>query len=585
MSPRNLELARLLSEIADFLELKEESSFRVNAYRKGARAIEGLSEDVAAIAARGELRKIAGIGAGLADKIDEYVRTGAIAYHETLRGDLPAGLPELMTIPEVGPKTALLLYRELGVADVEALEQACRDGRVRALPRLGARSEANILKGIERRRQQGTRHPAFEARPLVDAVVEALGRVPGVEAVSVAGSLRRMRDTVADIDIVVATVDAAAVMTALVALPQVAQVLAKGPTRATVLLGRAAVQCDVRVVEPASYGAALQYFTGSKDHNVQLREIAVRRGLRIDEYGVYNVAEAAAAAEGPAPGAAGRVGGATEEEVYGAVGLPWIPPEIREGQGEIAAAQRGELPALVALEEIRGDLHMHTQWSDGKDTAEVMARAAAARGYAYCCITDHSQSLKFARGVTVDDLRAHAASVRALSDTVGVRVLMGAEVDILADGSLDYPDGVLAELDLVIGSVHSRFRMPRDEMTKRVVRALEHPHLDLLGHPTGRLIGERPPYDLDVDAVIDAARRTGAAIEINASPDRLDLPDVHVRLARERGVFVAVNTDAHQKAHLAFMPYGVGVARRGWMTAAQVLNAWPLTTLLEFLAR
>ena len=525
------------------------------------------------MAARGELRKIPGIGAGLAEKIDEYARTGTIAYHETLRGDLPAGLPELMTIPEVGAKTALLLYRELGIADVEMLEQACREGRVRALPRLGARSEANILRGIERRRQQGTRHPAFEVRPLVDAVVEGLRRAVGVEAVEAAGSLRRMRDTVADIDVVVATADAAAVMAALVALPQVGQVLSKGPTRASVLLGRAAVQCDVRVVEPASYGAALQYFTGSKDHNVQLREIAVRRGLRINEYGVYEAATDR------------RLGGATEEEVYGAVGLPWIPPEIREGRGEVEAAQRGEMPALVTLEEIRGDLHMHTQWSDGKDTAEAMARAAASRGYAYCCITDHSQSLKFARGVTVDDLRAHAASVRALSDTVGIRVLMGAEVDILADGSLDYPDEVLATLDLVVGSVHSRFRMPRDEMTKRVIRALEHHHLDVLGHPTGRLIGERPPYDLDIDAVLEAARRTETAIEINASPDRLDLPDVHVRLARERGVFVAIDTDAHQRAHLTFMPYGVGVARRGWMDAAHVINAWPLTTLLEFLAR
>ncbi len=502
-----------------------------------------------------------------------------------------------MTIPEVGPKTALLLYRELGIADVEALAQACRDGRVRALPRLGARSEANILKGIERRRQQGTRRPVAEVRPLVDAVTDALGRVAGVEAVSVAGSLRRMRDTVADIDIVVATAHAAAVMEALVALPQIAQVLSKGPTRASVLVGRAAIQCDVRVVEPASYGAALQYFTGSKDHNVRLREIAVRRGLRINEYGVYDVAAAPTSRGGSAPdglrrepeASAGpdgrRIGGATEEEVYGAVGLPWIPPEIREGQGEIEAAQRGELPALVTLEEIQGDLHIHTQWSDGKDTAEAMARAAAARGYEYCCITDHSQSLKFARGVTAEDLRTHAASVRALSDTVGMRVLMGAEVDILADGSLDYPDDVLAELDLVIGSVHSRFKMPRDEMTKRVVRALEHHQLDVLGHPTGRLIGERPPYDLDIDAVIETARRTGTALEINASPDRLDLPDVHVRLARERGVFVAVDTDAHQTAHLAFMPYGVGVARRGWMGAAQVINTWPLTTLLEFLSR
>lgn len=570
----NLELARLLSEIADFLDLKEESSFRVNAYRKGARAIESLSEDVAAIEARGELRKIAGVGPGLADKIQEYLRTGAIAYHDTLLGDLPSGLPALMTIPEVGPKTALLLHRELGIADVEALEQACRDGRVRGLPRLGARTEANILRGIERRRRQVVgRRPAFEVRPLVDAVVDALSGAPAVEAIGVAGSLRRMRDTVADIDIVVATSNAAAAMDALVALPQIAQVLSRGPTRATVVIGRAAVQCDVRVVEPASYGAALQYFTGNKDHNVRLRELAVRRGLRINEYGVYEVATER------------RLGGATEEEVYAAVGLPWIPPEIREGQGEIEAAQQGRLPALVTLHDIRGDLHMHTQWSDGKDTADVMARAAAARGYEYCCITDHSQSLKFARGVTVEDLRAHAASVRALSDSVGIRVLMGAEVDILGDGTLDYPDDVLGELDLVVASVHSRFAMPRDEMTRRVVRALEHRHLDVLGHPTGRLIGQRPGYDLDVEAVIEAAHRTETALEINASPDRLDLPDVHVRLARERGVFVAVDTDAHQKAHLDFMPFGVGTARRGWTDARHVINAWPLPTLLEFLAR
>jgi DNA polymerase (family 10) len=316
----------------------------------------------------------------------------------------------------------------------------------------------------------------------------------------------------------------------------------------------------------------LQYFTGSKDHNVRVRELAVRRGLRINEYGVYD-------------GAGGRLGGTTEEEVYASVGLPWIPPEIREGRGEIEAAQRGELPALVTLDDVRGDLHMHTQWSDGKDSAEAMARAAAARGYAYCCITDHSQSLKFARGVSVEDLRAHAASVRALSDTTGIRVLMGAEVDILADGSLDYPDEVLAGLDLVVGSVHSRFGMPRDEMTKRVIRALEQPHLDVLGHPTGRLIGERAGYALDVEAVIEAARRTETAVEINASPDRLDLPDLHVRLARDRGVVIAVNSDAHQRAQLGFMPYGIGVARRGWMDAAHVINTWPLETLFDFLAR
>jgi DNA polymerase (family 10) len=549
------------------------------------------------------LRRIPGIGAGLAEKIEEYLETGVIAYHESLRGDLPAGLPELMTIPEIGAKTALLLYRELGIADIDALEAACRAGRVRTLPRLGVRSEANILKGIERRRRQGTRRPAFEVWPVADAVTDGLRRASSVEAVSVAGSLRRLRDTVADIDIVVATRDAAAAMDALAALPQVAQVLARGPTRTSVLLGRAAVQCDVRVVEPSSYGAALQYFTGSKEHNVQVRELAVRRGLRINEYGVYDVggtagaqaapsgepAPAPAEEQGAAPAEAGRtgrrIGGSTEEEVYAAVGLPWIPPEIREGQGEIEAAQRGTLPALVGLADIRGDLHIHTRWSDGKDTAETMARAAAAKGYAYCCITDHSQSLKFARGVTVEDLRAHAASVRALSDAVGIRVLMGAEVDILGDGSLDYPDDVLAELDLVVGSVHSRFNMAAGEMTQRVVRALEHHRLDLLGHPTGRLIGSRPPYDLDIEAVIEAARRTGTALEINAAPDRLDLPDVYVRLARERGALLMINTDAHQTAHLDFMRYGVGVARRGWLEAARVVNTWPLPALLEHLAR
>jgi DNA polymerase (family 10) len=572
MSARNIELARLLSEIADFLELKQESSFRVNAYRKAARAVESLGEDIGAVAGRGHLRKIPGIGAGLAEKIDEYVRTGDIAYHNALAAELPAELPQLMTIPEIGAKTALLLYRELGIADVEALARACREGRVRALPRLGARTEANILNGIERRLRQGTRRPVALVRPLVDAVTEALARAAGVAAVSVAGSLRRMRDTAADIDVVVAAEDGAAVIDALVGLPQIAQVLSKGPTRSSVLLGRAAVQCDVRVVEPASYGAALQYFTGSKEHNVRLRELAVRRGLRINEYGVYEVATER------------RLGGAAEEEVYAAVGLPWIPPEIREGQGEIEAAQRGELPPLVELGDIRGELHMHTRWSDGKDTVETMARTAAARGYEYCCVTDHSQSLRFAGGVAIGDLRARAASVRGLSDTLGIRVLMGAEVDILADGSLDYPDEVLAELDVVVGSVHSRFRMPAGDMTRRIVRALENPHLDILGHPTGRIIGERPPYDLDIEAVVEAARRTGTALEVNASPDRLDLPDVHVRLARDRGALITINTDAHQKAHLAFMPYGVGTARRGWTDAAHVINTWPLATLLEFLA-
>ncbi len=597
MDANNLEIARIFGEIADLLEIKQESTFRINAYRKAARAIESLSEDVSAIAARGELRKIGGIGTSLAEKIEEHLKTGKIAYHEELRAELPPGLSELMTIPEVGPKTALLLYQRLGITSVDALERAARAGTVRELPRMGARTEQNILRGIERRRQQGARQPLGAVLPHAQAVVEALRRVPGVEALSLAGSIRRMRDTIADIDIVVATRAPDAVMETFVTLPQAAQVLSRGPTRSSIVLRYAGVQCDVRAVEPDSYGAALQYFTGSKDHNVQLRELGVRRGLRINEYGVFRVHRPArlpppgGAHEGmpgrgaPPGGTERKIAGRTEEDVYGALKLPWIPPEIREAQGEIELAHRRTLPRLVAAEDIRGDLHMHTTWSDGADTAEAMARAAQARGYAYVCITDHSQSLKFAGGVTIEDLGRHARAARQLTDRLGIRVLLGTEADILPDGSLDYPDDVLETLDLVIGSIHARLQMPQAEMTRRVITAMQNPHLDILGHPTGRLVVERPPIDLDMDAVVDAACKTETVLEINASPDRLDLRDTHVRLARDRGALLAIGTDAHRKEHFAYIDYGVGTARRGWVEPDRVINTWPLKRLLDFLGR
>jgi DNA polymerase (family X) len=571
VSAKNLEIARIFAQIADLLELTQESTFRVNAYRKGSRALESLAEDVELIAARGELRKIGGIGERLGEKIEEYLRTGTIAYFDELRQTLPPGLSELMTIPEIGPKTALLLYQRLGVADIDGLERAARAGKVRELPRLGAKIEQNILQGIERRRLADVRQPIGVVLPRAQAVCAALGRVPGVESVGLAGSIRRMRDTIADIDIVVATRAPEPVMETLVGLPQVDRVLSRGPTLSSVILGTAGIQCDVRAVDPESFGAALQYFTGSKDHNVQLRELAVRRGLRINEYGVFRVAGEE------------RVGGRTEEEVYAAVELPWIPPEIREGQGEIELAQRGALPALIALSDVRGDLHMHTSWSDGDDTAEAMARAAKARGYEYIAITDHSRSLRFAGGVSIEDLREHAAVVRQLSDTVGLRILMGTEVDILPDGSLDYPDDVLKTMDLVIGSVHSRFRMSREEITRRIVTAMQNPHLDILGHPTGRLVGQRAGYDLDIEAVIEAARQTETVLEVNAYPERLDLKDAHVRLARDRGAFLEIGTDSHRRDHLRVMDYGIGTARRGWVEARSVINTWPLAELLNFL--
>jgi DNA polymerase (family 10) len=380
-----------------------------------------------------------------------------------------------------------------------------------------------------------------------------------------------MRETIGDIDVVVTSGTPERVMETFVALPRVKQVLARGPTKSSVLLDTG-IQADVRVVEPASFGAALQYFTGSKDHNVKVRERAVRRGLKVNEYGVFRVKDDK------------RLAGRTEEGVYKVVGLPWIPPEIREDQGEVELAEKGRLPRLIALEDIRGDLQMHTRWSDGTEPAEQMARAAKERGYEYIAITDHSQSLKFVGGVPVDELRENTKLCRRLTDTLGIAVLMGSECDILPDGRLDYPDDVLAALDVVVASVHTRFKMPRDEMTARLIRAMEHPLVDIIGHPTGRLLGQRDAYDVDMERLVDAAARTGTALEINASPDRLDLSDAHARLARERGVRLVISTDAHSRYELRFMEYGISVARRAWVEPAHVLNTLSLKELRAVLA-
>jgi DNA polymerase (family 10) len=564
---RNRAIAQRFAQIADMLEAKGESLFRINAYRRAARSIEALTEDIAAVAARGALRDIPGIGSGIADKIEEFLRTGTMKYYEELAASLPPGVTSLMQVPEVGPKTAMLLYEKLRVTSIDELEAAARAGRIRGLPRMGAKTEENILKGIAMLRRSGARQPLGVVWPVARELVERLRAVPGVDQISVAGSLRRMKDTIGDIDILVTSGQPEVVMEAFVRAPGVTQVLSHGTTRSGVMLD-VGLQADVRVVEPAAYGAALQYFTGSKDHNVKLRERAIKKGLKLNEYGVWKV-------EGGA-----RVAGETEEGVYGAVGLPWIAPELREDLGEIEAALEGRLPDLIETTEIRGDLHVHTRWSDGSETAEAMAAAARALRYEYLCITDHSQSLKMAGGVTVDELREHIRAVRALSDRAGIAVLIGTECDIAADGSLDYPDDLLADLDVVIASVHTRLKMSRDAMTVRLVRAMESEHVDILGHPTGRRLGQRDPYDVDMESIVEAAVRTGTALEINASPERLDLNDAHVRLATQRGARLAIGTDAHIKEHLYHMPLGVGVARRGWAQTSDVINALPLRGLL-----
>jgi DNA polymerase (family X) len=563
---RNVEVAALFHEIADLLELREENVFRVRAYRRAAQQLENLGEDAGDALSAG--RKIPGIGADLAAKIREYLDGGAIGYLEELRRELSGGVRQLMALPGVGPKTAQLLYRELGIDSVERLEEACRSGAILRVAGIRQKTADNILRGIEAWKLGQARLPLAKALALADALVRALREEPAVRAIEVAGSLRRRAETIGDIDILVTSDRSAAVLDRFVNLREAASVLARGGTKASIR-HREGVQVDLRVVEPDAFGAALQYFTGSKHHNVRLRELAVRRKLKINEYGVFD-------------DAARRVAGRTEDEVYAAAGLPWIPPELREDTGEIEAALQGALPRLVDLQDIRGDLHAHTDWSDGHHPLEALVAAAEARGYEYIIVSDHSRSATIARGLTPDQLRDQIRQIRALQSRHRIRILTGSECDILADGSMDFPDDLLAELDVVLAAVHSRFKQPGPEMTARICRALENPHVRILAHPTGRLLGTREPYDVDLEQVFAAARRHGKAVEINGSPSRLDLGDVHARRAGDLGVRLAIDTDTHYLAELDDMALGVATARRAWIGPEAVINARPLAELLAW---
>jgi len=564
---KNLEIARAFDLIADLLELKGENPFRIRAYRRAAQNLGTLTEDVETLAAQGRLDEIPGIGPDLAGKIGEYLETGRMEALESLRREMPAGLADLMGVPGVGPKTAKLLHDRLKVTDLGQLETLARAGKLRGLPGIQAKTEQNLLKGIALVRRGQARMPLGRALPLAEEIANALARVRGVKRVEPAGSVRRRKETVGDLDILVTSTDPARVMDAFVRLPQVAEILEQGPTKASVR-HREGIQVDLRVVEPATFGAALQYFTGSKEHNIRIREMAVKKRLKISEYGVFRE-----------PGGK-RIAGATEEEVYAAVGLPWIPPELREDSGEIEAAQSRRLPTLVELDDIRGDLHCHTNATDGHHTVEALVAAARKRGYAYVLVSDHSRSTRIAGGLTADEALAHVERIRAIGRKQrGITVLAGSECDILPDGSLDYPDDVLAQMDLVVAAVHSRFKQPRAEMTRRICRALENPYVNILAHPTGRLMGQREPYDVDLEAVFAAARRHGKALEINCYPERLDLNDVHARRARELGVLLAINTDTHALDQLDTMRLGVATARRAWVGPAEVINTWSLDKL------
>jgi DNA polymerase (family 10) len=569
---KNFELARLFYEMAALLEVRDESVFRVRAYQRAAQTLEALAEDVAVLAARGEVQKLPGVGKDIAGRIAEYLATGRIAQLEKLRGGLPPSFLGLLEIRGLGPRTARLLHERLGVDTVDRLEEVCRSREIVTVAGIRDKTCENILDGIAQWRAGRARIVLSRARAIAAGLAEALRAHGGVDRLEVAGSIRRMRETVKDVDLLVTSGEPARVIDTLVALPSVVEVLARGDAKASVR-HQEGIAVDLRVVAPEAFGAALQYFTGSKEHNVRLRELAARRGLRVSEYGVFDERTGA------------RLAGATEEEVYGAVGLAYIPPELREDGGEIEAARAARLPALVTRADLRGDLHAHTDWSDGHHPLPRLVEAAQARGYEYVIVSDHSRSATIARGLDPEQLRAQVALIRALQPRYRIRILAGTECDILADGSLDFPDELLDELDIVLAAVHSRFKQSRQEMTARIVRALAHPAVDVLVHPTGRLIGSRDPYDVDLEAVFAAARRHGKALEINCSSDRLDLGTAHARRAADLGIPLAISTDTHYLSNLDNVELGVGIARRAWVGPDRVLNARPLAELLAWTRR
>ncbi|MGQ9546137.1 MAG: DNA polymerase/3'-5' exonuclease PolX [Dehalococcoidia bacterium] len=571
---KNSEVAKVFQDIADLLELKGENVFKIRAYQKAARAIEHHPRELKVMLEEGEdLQSIPGVGEAIAKKATELITTGRLGYYENLKAEFPPGITNLLAIPGIGPKTANKLSDELGISSVDELEQAIKEGRVARLFRLGDKTAENMLRQIQALRRKDQRIPIGEALPVVDDIVAALSSVSSVRNLTAAGSLRRFRETVGDIDLMGTADDPEEVINAFVALPQIAQVLAKGSTKASAIVSNG-LQVDLRMVEHDSFGSLLQYFTGSKQHNIALREKGHKQGLKLSEYGISVIAT-------------GRLEKfSTEEEFYRRLGLQYIPPELREAQGEIERAEEGAIPRLVELSDVKGDLHTHTVWSDGHDSIEDMALAAKDMGYQYIAITEHSAGRGIAHGLNVERLKKEVAEIKALNDRLtGIRVLTGIEVDIRADGSLDMPDEILSELDIVIAAVHSAMNQSEEKMTRRVIAAIENPYVDVIAHPTCRLIGEREPVAVDLEAIFRAAARHNKIMEISAMPERLDLKDIHAFRARELGVKLAIATDAHSVAHLGLMRFGVGVARRAWCEAKHIVNALPLAELLAIMHR
>ncbi len=568
----NADIADIFDEIADYLEIEGENPFRVRAYHNAARTVRGLGPELKDLVAQGEdLTRFSGIGKELAAKIAEYVTTGAVKALKKLQDKIPAGVRQILKLPGLGPKRVRILYHDLNIESLAQLQQAAGDGRIRSLTGFGQKTEAQILKAIETHAETEKRYKIAEVRPYVESLLDYLKAIAGVNSVTAAGSYRRCRETVGDLDILVVAAKDSAVMDRFVAYDDVVDVLAKGATKSSVVL-RCGLQVDLRIVAAESFGAALQYFSGSQAHNIAIRQIGHQHGLKINEYGVFKFEE--------------RVAGDTEAAVYQAIGLAWIPPELRENQGEIEAAQTGTLPQLIEPADIKGDLHAHTDWSDGGNTLAEMVQAARNYGLKYLAITDHSDRLKIAGGLEPSRLLAQIDEIDRLNQEFSdITLLKGIEVEILADGKLDLSDDVLGRLDLVIGSVHSYFGLPLDKQTDRILRAMDHKFFSILAHPINRLINERTPIEVDMLKVIQKARERGCYLELNSNPRRLDLYDTYCRIAKDQGVLVAIDSDAHSVNSFNHLRYGVGQARRGWLEKDDVVNTRPLGELQKLLKR
>ena len=570
----NRQLADTFTLIANLCEIKGEVIYVILAYRKASENLMTLGREASEYWKEGKLREIPGVGKAIAEKIDELLNTGKLEFLEKLKLEVPASLADWLQVPGLGPKKIALIWKTLNITALSELETAAKNGQLRDLPGMGTKSENAILEGIASLARRSGRIPLGRAYPLARDIIGTLKKVKGVVGAESAGSLRRMRSTVGDLDILVAAKDSSAVMEAFINLPGVSRVLGKGETKSSIEFTDG-VRAQVWVHAPEKFGTALQYATGSKDHNVQLRQIALAKGLSLSEHSLTRT------------NGKGEIFCATEEEVYETLGLPWIPPELREDHGEVAAAKANKLPKLIELKDVKADLQTHSTWSDGKLSMLEMAQAAARRGMKVIAFTDHSVSLGVTGGLSMEDHKKQAAEIKKIQKQLGDKILVlhASEVEIKADGTLDYPDEFLASLDLVVASMHTGLRQPREKVTQRTINAIRNPHVDIIGHPTGRLIPDREGADLDMDAVLNAAAETGVALEINAHPSRLDLDDMYARRAKELGIPITINTDSHSEADFDNLFYGVATARRAWLTKDDVINCWSTKKLLSWLEK